>query len=180
MKATVLQSACDPAFHSPKNWYVIHTKPKQEVRASRNLEAWGVETFVPWLASRRKPLGSEPLFPGYVFALFNVRDAHKISFARGVMYIVSFGGILAKVDDEIMTEVRARTDENGVVQIRTILNEGDLVVVRSGPLENLCGIFEKEMPGKQRIQILLKTISFSARVQLSVSDVEKAPVRIAG
>ena len=177
MKGSVLPSVHDPAFDSAKNWYVIHTKPKQETRASRNLESWGVETFVPWLASRLKPLSSQPLFPGYIFAHFSARDAHQISYTRGVIYIVSFGGMLARVEQEVMAELRARTAENGVVQI-TPLKEGDLVIIRSGPLQDFYGIFEKRIPGKQRIQILLKAISFNARVQLSVSDVEKVPVGI--
>ena len=178
MKGSVLQSVHDSASDSAKNWYVIHTKPKQELRASRNLEGWGVETFVPWLALRLKPYNSQPLFPSYIFAHFSARDAYQISYTRGVIYIVSFGGILARVENEVMAELRSRTAENGMVQIRSIFNKGDLVIVRSGPLQDFCGIFEKEIPGKQRIQILLKTISFNARVQLPVSDVEKVPVGI--
>ena len=34
-------------------WYAIHTKAKQDLRASRNLEAWGVETFAPRIEQRR-------------------------------------------------------------------------------------------------------------------------------
>lgn len=173
MEPTLLHSAVKPTSSLIKNWYVIHTKSRQESRASRNLEAWGVETFVPWLGLGPNSRDQEALFPGYLFANFSLQDAHKISFTRGVLYIVSFGGVFTKVEDEIMAEIRGRTDNNGVVNIRTILEEGDRVVIRSGPLQNLVGVFEKEIPGTQRIQILLTTLSFNARVRLSISEVDK-------
>ena len=29
------------------NWYVVHTQPQQEERASVNLRNWGIETLTP-------------------------------------------------------------------------------------------------------------------------------------
>src|SRR5689334_16613864 len=81
-------------------WYVVHTNPKQEERADSNLRAWGVETLHPKLKTRRfneftgaPTVTTKPLFPRYIFAKFNAREQlAKISFTRGVHYVVSFGG----------------------------------------------------------------------------------------
>ena len=80
-------------------WYVVHTNPKQEERADSNLRAWGVETLHPKLKTRRfneftgaPTVTTRPLFPRYIFAKFNAREQlAKISFTRGVHYVVSFG-----------------------------------------------------------------------------------------
>ena len=53
-----------------RQWYVLHTKPKQEERANCNLVAWGVETLHPKLKTRRHneftgvpTYITQPLFP---------------------------------------------------------------------------------------------------------------------
>ena len=62
-------------------WYAIHTKPNQEERASQNLIAWGVETFLPLLRKRsfeehvaRAVYRIEPLFRSYIFARCNASN----------------------------------------------------------------------------------------------------------
>ena len=61
-----------------RQWYVLHTRLKQEERANKSLRSWGVETLHAKVRTRRfnKFTGrptyiTEPLFPRYVFARFN-------------------------------------------------------------------------------------------------------------
>lgn len=155
-------------------WYALRTKPKQEKRAFLNLRAWGIETFVPWMCPRPKSCALAPLFPGYIFARFNLSQGlHKISFTRGVSQIVSFGGIPAIVEEDVMTAIRSRTDEEGIARIKPCVEPGDVVMVHTGPLRNLIGVFEKELPDNERIEILLTTIAYSARVKIPKCDVRK-------
>jgi transcriptional antiterminator RfaH len=151
-------------------WYALHTKPNQEKRAFLNLEAWGVETFLPWLRSHERSSGFAPLFPGYIFARFAPPHLlHKICFTRGVSHIVSFGGIPAVIEEDLVAALRSRTDEDGVA----LIQPGDVVMVRSGPLRNLIGVFEKRLPDSERIEILLTTIAYSARIRISKTQVSK-------
>jgi transcriptional antiterminator RfaH len=93
-----------------RQWYVLHTKPKQEERANSNLAAWGVETLHPKLKARRyneftgKPTYiTQPLFPRYLFAKFNAGEQlSKILFTRGVHNVVCFGDSPASVSEEII------------------------------------------------------------------------------
>ena len=99
---------------------------------------------------------------------------HDIHFTRGVAYVVSFGGVPAPISAELIAEIYSRIDENGVVIHNTVaLNPGDQVVIRSGFLRNFVGVFERDLSGSERVQILLRTVSYSAHVELSRSDVAK-------
>jgi transcriptional antiterminator RfaH len=155
------------------SWYAIRTKPRQEERAVENLTSWGIATLAPRLKGgngQRAP----HLFPGYIFAQFDGPNMlHNIHFTRGVAYVVSFGGVPAPISAELIGEISARMDENGVIHNRSTLHPGDQVVIRSGLLRNFVGVFERDMSGTERVQILLQTVSYSARVEVSRSEVAK-------
>jgi transcriptional antiterminator RfaH len=162
-------------FGNECRWYAIHTKPCQEERVVENLTAWSIETIAPWLEKRRAFGSRQPLFPSYVFAQFDAAQMfHKVSFTRGVSYVVSFGGVPAAIPEDIMKAIRARMNEQGIVRPVPAVRPGDTVVIESGPLQKFIGVFEKEVAGSERIRILLTTVAFSARVEVSISDVAPA------
>jgi|SRR5882672_271365 len=154
------------------SWYAIHTHPKQENRAESNLRAWNVETFFPKIKEHRLNQFSgaatfliKPLFSRYFFARFNVEQLlHKVSFTRGVQDVVSFGGIPSLVDDEIIELLQSRVDGDGLVRIGEEFRPGDKVIMRSGMLSNLVGVFEREMNDSERVMILLATINYQGHV----------------
>jgi transcriptional antiterminator RfaH len=142
------------------SWYALHTRPRQEERAAQNLIAWGVETIVPKLQEARVSVGTQILFPGYIFARFDVPSMfHKIRFTRGVLYVVSFAGRPASISVEVIA-----------IQDTPSLRPGDPVMVKSGPLRSFVGVFERKLPGHARVQILLTTLAYSARMEVSASD----------
>jgi len=156
------------------SWYAVHTKPRQEERANENLAAWGVETLAPRLAPRGTASPTQPLFPGYIFARFAVKTMlHKLRFTRGVSYVVSLGGLPVSISEEVIETIRIRLDEKGFVANPISLKAGDLVKIQSGPLRNLVGVFEQEVPGSERVKILLNTVMYSAHVELSRFELQK-------
>jgi transcriptional antiterminator RfaH len=165
----------------PASWYVLRTKPRQEARAQDNLKAWGLETLLPLLPDRRKNRrncdGIRALFPSYIFCRFQARMFDKVRFTYGVAHILSFGGKPAVVDEEIVDEIRAHMNALGVIDDAPPpapdLQAGDKVLLTSGPFRNLVGVFQKEMPGSERVRILLETVSFRANVECLRSEVTK-------
>jgi len=156
---------------SGRSWYVLHTKPKQEERAAKNLNAWRVDTFVPRIPSRKSSSGTEALFPGYIFAFCNDEMLfRKLAFTRGVVHVVSFGGKPASVSDDLIEAIRARCGSN-VASAPAAFQRGDLVVIRSGAFRDLIGIFERETPDHERVRILLNTLTYSARIEFPRSQV---------
>lgn len=162
-------------------WYVVHTNPKQEERADSNLRAWGIETLHPRLKSRRfnefsgaPTVITRSLFPRYIFAKFNAREQlSKISFTRGVYYVVSFGGQPVSVDEDIIQIVKDRIDQNGFVRVGEDLKQGDKVVIKAGPLREFEGIFERRLKDNERIALLLTTISYQGRLVVNRDQIEK-------
>jgi transcriptional antiterminator RfaH len=163
-------------------WYVLHTHLKQEERANENLRSFGVETLHAKVKTRRyneftgaPTYITQPLFPRYLFAKFIVREQlPKIRFTRGVHNVVSFGESPAPVDPDIIDIIRDRIDEHGFVKENNELKPGDKVVISSGPLRNLVGIFEREVKGSDRITILLTAIEYQGRLVVDRELVQRA------
>src|SRR5688572_13188689 len=133
------------------SWYAIHTHPKQENRAESNLQAWNVETFFPKIKDCRfnEFTGApsyfiKPLFPGYLFARFELESMlHKVRFTRGVHSVVCIGIEPAPVDDRVIEIIVAQIDAAGFVKIGEDLDPGTRVLIQAGPFKGLTGVFER-------------------------------------
>lgn len=160
-------------------WYAVRTHARQEARAEDNLKAWGVETFAPRLMEKRYSNGHlvnsiKPLFPRYIFARFNVNDSlRKISFTRGVEYVVNFGGWPTPVDGQIVDLIKMQLGDDGCVRIGEQLVAGDIVLIKSGPLKNFMGVFERELKNTDRVMLLLDTISYQNHIVVERHNVQK-------
>ena len=162
-------------------WYAVHTKPKQETRAVRNLNAWNIETFLPTIATSYSLQHREALFPGYIFAFFNIHQClHKLQFTRGVAHVVSFAGQPAVVSAETIDALRDRIKASNQRPRTGTLKAGDAVLIRSGALGGLIGVFEREMPGHERVRVLLNTLSHTARLEVPRSQVSSLEEDAAG
>ena len=139
----------------------------------------GVEIFNPRIkfrrATQRGPVWFiEPLFPGYIFARFKFNDVyHRIRFARGVHSLVCFCNKPVPVDDEVVNLIRSRMGNDGFVKTTDDLKAGDEVIINEGRFQNLCGVFERELPDTERVRILLSTIGFQAHVVVNKNLVSK-------
>lgn len=155
-----------------KSWYAVHTKTHCEVSARASLDCHGVEVFLPMLRERKLLHGkycltTSPLFPRYLFAKFDVSSQLRaVTYARGVKSIVTFGGGPSQVDESIIHAIQGQLTE-GVVELpHDRFSPGQVVRILNGPLCGLEAVFEKELDGTSRAVLLLKAISFQARVIL--------------
>jgi transcriptional antiterminator RfaH len=163
-------------------WYAVRTNSRQETRVLDNLCAWQVEAFAPKIEERRYPSSAKkpvylikPLFPNYVFARFDVNTTlHKIKFTRGVNDVVTFGGMPTPVDDEIIALIKLRTDESGLINFSETFQEGDEVVIKSGPLKTFNGVFVRGTNDAQRVLILLNCVAFQPHIEIEREFLTKA------
>jgi transcriptional antiterminator RfaH len=162
-------------------WYAIHTNPRQEIRAESNLQAWGIETYLPKIReSHLNQYNSnrvwliKPLFLRYFFARFRFNAVgHKIRYTRGVREIVGFGEIPVPIDDEIIRLIQSRHDELGYVKLGDEIRPGDEVVVKDGIFKGIHGIFERKISSSDRVVILLKAIQFQAHIIVDMNALRK-------
>ncbi len=162
-----------------RQWYVIQAKPKKDLEAQTWLTLKGIEIFSPFmecvmLRGGRLVSSRKPLFPGYLFAHCCLRDDYSlIHWGRGIKKIVSFGAEPLPVADEVIELIRERTEGGTVIRKACSFQPDDMVRVRSGPMKDLIGIFERWVSDSERVRILLNLIGYRPAVELHYSMVER-------
>jgi len=159
------------------SWYAVNTKTRCEAIACASLERHGVEVFLPMLRERKVLRGkcgptTSPLFPRYLFAKFDVSSQLRaVTYARGVKKIVTFGSGPSIVDESLIQAIRSQAT-NGFIELPEVrFSPGQIVRIKDGPLCGLEAVFEKKLDGTSRAVLLLKAISFQARVTLEFQHV---------
>ena len=159
------------------DWIVARTEPQREQTARRFLELAGFSVYIPVIRERRAKGGRRivqfrPLFPSYaLIALENGRwwDAR---WSIGVAAIIMSGDEPARLSDQIVDEIRGR-ERNGAVELprRDGFKPGDPVKILQGPLQGLCGLYQRQRP-HERVLVLLTLLGGAQRVELARAAVE--------
>ena len=161
------------------NWYVIQTKPKREEEAGSYLSTKGIEIFNPLMETfspRNGRLNKEykPLFPNYIFGKFDIEQNYPlVRWARGVKKILGFGGNFTPLSEEVVELIKKRTDGSGIVRRNYHFEPNDLVRIKSGPLRDLLGMFERWVSDTERVRILLNLIGYQPAVEIHYSMIER-------
>ena len=96
-------------------WLLLYTKARAESWADVNLRKQGFATLLPRVWQRD---GFGPLFPRYVFVGASAgTDFRPARSTRGVLYVVHCGEEPARVPLEVIDGIRARMDDQGIVQL---------------------------------------------------------------
>ena len=149
-----------------ENWFVVQTKPRQEVVAEEHLRRQSFRIYLPRISLPKRRRGKwldvvEPLFPRYLFVRL---DPEKISMApirstRGVTGLVRFGSTPEPVRDDIIDYLLQQEDpDTGVHCPRARqFQKGEKIVVLSGPFAGIEGLFQTNS-GKERALILIEML----------------------
>ncbi len=162
------------------NWYLIHTKMRQERVALENLERQGFECFLPMILVeklRRAALQviQEPLFPRYLFIrLGTALDSQSwvpIRSTMGVIRLVTFGQTPAKIEDDLIAELQSRTHLADEVQQRFFV-PGEQVAVTKGPFVGVEAIYQMA-DAEGRVMVLLNILSKQVKMALPLANIRK-------
>ncbi len=162
-----------------KSWYVIQTRPKKEEEATSYLSTKGVEIFSPIMetfTTRNARITKElkSLFPGYIFGKFDLEQNYPlVRWARGVKCLLGFGGYPTPISEAIVEIIKERTDARGVVRVKGDYQPNEVVRVKTGPLKDFLGIFERWVSASERVRILLNLIGYQPSIELHYSMIEK-------
>jgi transcriptional antiterminator RfaH len=161
------------------NWYLVHTKIRQESVAQENLERQGFECFLPQIHVEKLRKGQlrvvrEALFPRYLFIRLDTGiDAQSwgpIRSTLGVSRLVTFGQTPAKVDEDLIAQLRLKTDTTEV-QLRHFA-PGEQVVVTDGPFAGVEAIYQLA-DGEGRVMLLLNILSKQVKMSVSPASIRK-------
>ena len=156
------------------HWYALRTNAHHEKRVRDRLAGVGIEPFLPltreprqW--SDRKVLTELPLFTGYCFARFSLKNRLTIMEISGVAGIVGSVGPEAIPDAEL-DGIRSICESDRVVKRMGHLIEGVRVEIISGPLRGLQGQFIRHA-GHDYIVVRIHLLQQAVAVHIHMDEV---------
>jgi transcriptional antiterminator RfaH len=173
-----MQAIPAPASSS-LTWYLVHTKPRQEAIALTNLSRQGFECYLPSIKvekvrHRRTALVAEAMFPRYLFIRIDAggigQSWSPIRSTLGVTEMVRFGGNPAKVDSQLIDQIRFRETNHPA---KPMFAPGDHVVVAEGPFVGLEAIYQTT-DAERRSMILLEILSKPVPMRIDAANLRKA------
>jgi transcriptional antiterminator RfaH len=166
------------------NWYVFQSKTRKERFLCEQLHMRDIETFFPCISAHPAKSNNQklqPYFPGYVFGRVDLEAMGRsaLNWLPGLARIVNFGGEPVSVQDYLIHVLRQHVDtinRSAAVEARTF-QAGDAVLIKGGPFAGYEAIFNTHLPGRERVEVLLKMLEGThLRVELSIDHI--APQRM--
>jgi len=165
-------------------WMAIRVRSRFEKIAAEALRLKGYEYFLPLYRSTRvwsdrtKRLDL-PLFPGYLFCRFSVRNRVPVLECPGVMHIVGIGKTPIPVDEDEIAALQKIVHSGLPVAPCDFLQLGQRVRIHSGSLTGVQGILV-DMRKRHRIVVSVSLLRRSVAVELdreAVASVDTTPER---
>lgn len=167
-----------PSPEDGQDWYLVHTKPRQELLALENLERQGYPCYLPQLCVEKRRRGklqtvTEALFPRYLFIRLGSGIGAKgwgpIRSTTGVSRLVTFGHVPARVPEPVLACIRADLAPDKVHRRR--FAPGDVVHIVEGPFKGLDAVYEMS-DGQARALVLIQILHQSVRLTLATQAID--------
>jgi transcription antitermination factor NusG len=156
------------------SWYALATRSRQEKLVRDRLLSRGIEQLLPlrkrlsqW--SDRKVWIDAPLFSGFCFARFSLRDQLAVLTLPGVVRIVGCNGP-ESIPDEEMVSLQKLAVSGLDYEPHQYCEEGMHVEVIGGPLAGVRGTLIRKA-GHDHVVVRVRLIQQSASVQVARSHV---------
>jgi transcriptional antiterminator RfaH len=163
-------------------WYVAQTQPNAEAKAVVHLSRQGFVTYLPRYLKRRRharrvDVIAAPLFPRYLFIEIDIsiQRWRSICSTVGVSHLVCTGGAPTPVPDQVVTLLRNREDDAGLIRLdnRPAFQVGDEIRILEGAFCDCIGLYNG-MSDRDRITILLDLLGRKVRVLVDAESVAAA------
>ena len=174
-REAIQPSIIEPAAADVR-WFALWTRSRHEQVVREQLQQKAIEAFLPTVTrwSRwkdRKKRIDWPLFPGYCFARFNVRERLPVLKCAGVVSIISFEGEPAPIPDYEIHGIRQLVESDLAYDPCPMIREGDMVEVKSGPLRGVVGRLVRKND-KARLVLSVDLIGQAVSVEVDAADVK--------
>ncbi len=168
-----IRQAPEVLYAEPR-WYACHTRARSEKKVAERLEMAGVEPYLPLLEQERQWADRVkrvrfPLFPGYVFAHFDLTQLGGVVRTPGVSQVLRVNGYPTPVRKEELDSIRRLVEganETGLLPTsEDYLEAGQSVRVVSGPFKGMHGAL-MEVRGASRVRVRLSAIRQAVSVEI--------------
>ena len=127
-----------------KKWFVVYTRPQQELKVATQLTAMGITNYCPTITlvkqySDRKKKVTKPLLSSYVMVELEEKERNKVFDCNGIVRYLFFLGKPAVVHALDITLMQDHL--NGVyndIKVTT-LSVGDSHTITEGPFSGVSG-----------------------------------------
>jgi transcription antitermination factor NusG len=166
---------------SHAEWFAISVRSNREIAVTQALQNKNYEIFLPLYGRRcvwsdRIVTRQSPLFPGYVFARFDLEDrSARVVTTPGVVGIVSFGGKVAPVEDSEISFVRSIVRSGLPAEPWSQANPGIPVRIIHGPLTGVEGALTK-LTEHHQLVVSISLLQRSVAIEIDAAWAE--PVHI--
>ena len=153
-----------------KKWYLIQTKPAQEVIATQNLSNQGFNVFHPKAIIENKTVS---LFPRYLFIELDDKTQNwtPIRSTKGVANFVRFGLSFAVVPNQIIRMIKIQQQQTIEKMIDICSHQkGDSVEIKSGVFKGQQAIFQN-YSSSDRLTVLLKLIGQHQKLEFTEKEI---------
>jgi transcriptional antiterminator RfaH len=168
-------------------WFVLRTKQKCEHLAAIHLMKYADldDVFSPRIrfekATRRgKVWFIEALFPGYIFARFDLNEKLRaVNATNSVFGVLRFADLYPQVHDDFIGQLRAEFPEEDQ-ELRVIhqpIAEGDEVIILDGVMTGVKTIVTRILSGKERVRVLLEWLGEERETEVCYTSI--LPTRLA-
>jgi transcriptional antiterminator RfaH len=159
-------------------WYCLRSRPKHEHIAAAHVRlVEGVTVFCPRIRFKRLTRQglvwvTEAMFPGYLFAYFDLQEKHReVRYAHCVVGIVQFGNRYPIIEEQALVLLR---DQTGVAEVKELtyeLSQGDQVKVVGGVFAGLEAVVTQVLSAKERVRILMDFLGRQMEAEVEQSSV---------
>tara|TARA_B100001057_G_scaffold73909_2_gene68325 strand:+ start:9606 stop:10079 length:474 start_codon:yes stop_codon:yes gene_type:complete len=147
-----------------KKWFVVYTKPQQELKVAGQLSAMGITNYCPTITvlkqySDRKKKVKKPLLSSYVMVKIEGNRRNKVFSCIGVVRYLFFLGKPAIVDSSEISMMQ--NNLNGLyndIKVTKLL-VGEIHTIREGPFSGISGtVIETD---KTKVKLELASLGMS-------------------
>ncbi|MDA7819998.1 UpxY family transcription antiterminator [Flavobacteriaceae bacterium] len=155
-----------------KKWFVVYTKPQQELKVARELSALGITNHCPTITlvkqySDRKKKVIRPLLSSYVMVELEEKERNKVFACNGIVRYLFFLGKPAIVP---ANQIYLMQDHlNGVYNDFkvTTLSVGDSHTITEGPFSGVSGRVVETNNTKVKLELASLGMQITLRKQVA-------------
>jgi transcription antitermination factor NusG len=157
-------------LRDPTEWFALAVKPRCSKAVARILEMKGYETLLPLYRKQhdyptRSRSADLPLFPGYLFCRFDVRNRLPILITPGVTQILGIGNAPAPLCESEIFSLQTAMNAHLSIQPFPFFQTGQKVRISKGVLAGVEGII---MTSKQCLRLVISITLLQRSVLLEI------------
>ena len=156
-----------------KEWYVVHTQPNNEAKATFNLKRQNFDVYLPLFRRKRRHAGRielvpRPFFPGYLFVVIDPEHERwrSVNGTFGVRHLITQGNQPLPVPISVIESLKCMEDSFGLITPGTpSFAPGQRIEICEGPMAMHVGLFCR-MSEKERVVLLLHILGREVAVSI--------------